>query len=111
MTSRLVPALLALTLLALAGCGGDLARPEKVWGTRGVQDGDFIRPRAIAIDRNDRLYIVDFTARVQVYDRDGKYLEHTWATPDYRDGRPSGLSIDNDGNVLVSDSHYHCFRV
>src|SRR5262249_24098404 len=32
-------------------------------------------------------------------------------TPDYRNGRPSGLSIDRDGNLLVSDSHYHCLRI
>ena len=43
-----------------------------------MQDGDFVRPRAIAIDRHDRLYIVDFTARIQVYDRDGNYLGPTW---------------------------------
>jgi DNA-binding beta-propeller fold protein YncE len=105
------PTLFALGLLALAGCVDDPARPELVWGRRGVQDGDLMRPRAIAIDARDRLYLVDFTARIQVYDRDGRYLERTWTTPDYRNGRPSGLSIDRDGNLLVSDSHYHCFRV
>src|SRR5690348_6558519 len=62
--------LLGLILLALFGCGGDASRPERVWGKRGVQNGDFVRPRAIAIDANDRLYIVDFTARIQVYDRE-----------------------------------------
>jgi DNA-binding beta-propeller fold protein YncE len=98
-------------LIVLAGCGGDPSRPEVVWGRRGVQDGDFVRPRAIAIDAHDRLYIVDFTARIQVYDTDGNYLGVTWSTPDYRNGRPSGLSIDRDGNALVSDSHYHCVRV
>src|SRR3954469_7757316 len=104
-------ALLALALLAPAGCGGDPERPQLVWGRRGVQDGDLVRPRAIAVDALDRLYIVDFTARIQVYDCDGHYLGHTWTTPDYRRGRPSGLSIDRDGNLLVSDSHYHCVRV
>jgi DNA-binding beta-propeller fold protein YncE len=83
-----------------------------VWGRRGAQDGDLIKPRAIAIDAEDRLFIVDYTARIQVYDRDGHYLDgHTWTTPDYRNGRPSGLSIDRDGNLLVSDSHYHCLRI
>ncbi len=100
----------ALGLLAFAA-GGPRAEPEVVWGKRGVQNGDLVRPRAIAIDAQDRLYVVDFTARIQVYDRDGNYLGRTWTTPDYRNGRPSGLSIDQDGNLLVSDSHYHCFRV
>ncbi|MBY0523324.1 MAG: hypothetical protein K2R98_07990 [Gemmataceae bacterium] len=98
-------------LLCLAGCAGPRAEPERVWGRRGVQDGDLVKPRAIAIDADDRLYIVDYTARIQIYDRDGKYLGPTWTTPDYRNGRPSGLSIDRDGHLLVSDSHYNCLRV
>jgi streptogramin lyase len=98
-------------LLVLAtGCGPS-AKPELVWGKRGVQPGDLVKPRAVAMDANDHLYIVDWTARIQVYDRDGKYLGPTWTTPDFRNGRPSGLSIDHDGNLLVSDSHYHCLRI
>jgi DNA-binding beta-propeller fold protein YncE len=98
-------------LVLVAGCGGPSERPELVWGRQGVSDGDFVRPRAVAIDARDRLYIVDYTARIQVFDRDGKFLGRCWRTPDYRNGRPSGLSIDRDGNLLVSDSHYHCLRV
>src|SRR5262249_15246075 len=71
----------------------------------------FVKPRAAAIDPKDRLFIVDFTARIQVFDCDGQYLGPTWTTPDYRNGRPSGLSIDRDGNLIVSDSHYHCIRI
>lgn len=96
---------------ALAGCGGPAEAPECVWGSRGVQDGEFVRPRAIAIDGQDRLYIVDFTARIQVFDRDGHFLGPCWRTPDFRNGRPSGLSIARDGNLIVSDSHYNCFRI
>ncbi|MGH7223653.1 MAG: NHL repeat-containing protein [Gemmataceae bacterium] len=109
--SRLARLPLGLFLLLVLGCGGDASRPEMLWGKRGVQNGDFVRPRAVAIDAHDHLYIVDFTARIQVYDRDGHYLGLTWTTPDYRNGRPSGLSIDRDGNLIVSDSHYHCFRI
>jgi sugar lactone lactonase YvrE len=101
----------ALALGALAGCGGSGAEPEVVWGRHGVEGGDLVKPRAVAIDAQDRLYLVDWTARIQVYDRDGNYLGRTWTTPDYRNGRPSGLSIDRDGNLLVSDSHYHCLRI
>ncbi len=98
--------------MLFAGCGGPRAEPELVWGRKGTQDGDIIKPRAIAIDKKDRVYLVDYTARIQVYDRQGNYLDgHTWTTPAYANGRPSGLSIDRDGNLLVSDSHYHCLRV
>jgi DNA-binding beta-propeller fold protein YncE len=97
-------------LLVASGCG-PRAEPEIVYGKHGVNGGEFVRPRAVAIDAKDRIYIVDFTARIQVFDGDGKYLGLSWTTPDYRNGRPSGLSIDRDGNLLVSDSHYHCLRI
>ena len=97
--------------MAVAVKPGPGAQPELVWGKRGVAAGDFVRPRAIAIDAQDRLFIVDFTARIQVFDRDGKYLKTGWTTPDYRNGRPSGLSVDFDGNLVVSDSHYHTVRI
>jgi sugar lactone lactonase YvrE len=101
----------ALLLALTAGCDQPSEHPQVVWGRRGVNPGDIVRPRAIAIDRQDRLYVVDFTARIQVYDTDGKYLGPTWTTPDFRNGRPSGLSIDRDGHLIVSDSHYGCFRI
>jgi DNA-binding beta-propeller fold protein YncE len=100
----------AYGLFALASAATS-DQPEVVWGRKGINRGDLSRPRAIAIDARDHLYIVDFTARIQVYDRDGNYLGPTWKTPDYRNGRPSGLSIARDGNLLVSDSHYHCLRI
>jgi len=102
---------LALVGLLALGCGGDAGQAERVWGRHGVIAGDVVRPRAIAIDRQDRVFVVDCTARVQVWDRDGKYVGPSWQTPDYRKGRPSGLGIDRDGNLLVCDSHYHCIRV
>ncbi|MFI5113464.1 MAG: NHL repeat-containing protein [Terriglobales bacterium] len=96
--------------LLLTGCGPS-ATPELVWGKRGVQGGDLVKPRAIAIGLGDRIYLVDWTARIQAFDRNGNYLDIQWTTPDYRNGRPSGLSVDNKGNVIVSDSHYNCVRV
>jgi sugar lactone lactonase YvrE len=103
--------LVGLLLPTFAGCFGTPSTPDLVWGRKGVQNGDLVRPRAIAIDGQDHLYVVDYTARIQVYDRDGNYLNHTWTTPDYRKGRPSGLGIDRDGNLLVCDSHYNCLRI
>jgi DNA-binding beta-propeller fold protein YncE len=106
-----LPSLLAVAALFLAGCNGVSSRPDLVWGKKGVRDGDLVRPRAAVIDRQDRLYIVDFTARIQAFDLDGHHLGITWTTPDYRKGRPSGLALDRDGRLIVSDSHYHCFRI
>jgi sugar lactone lactonase YvrE len=66
------------------------------------------KPRAIAIDQRDELYIVDVTPRIQVFDGDGNFLRG-WQTPAFANGKPSGLAFDNAGNLLVSDTHY--FRV
>jgi len=109
-----------LILLFILGLGAfglvayqriDSADPELVWGRKGVLPGDFSRPRAIAIDPLGRLFIVDFTARIQSYNRDGEYLGVSFTPPDFRNGRPSGLGIDRDGNLIVADSHYHTVRI
>ena len=60
----------------------------------------------MAIDREDRLYIVDMTARIQVFDLQGNYLRG-WKTPISKNGRPSGLTIDSGGRLLVADTHYY----
>jgi len=111
---RQIPKVLLWIALAplVAGCGpwgsSPSGRLEKVWGRQGISDGRFQKPRASVIDAQDRLYIVDMTARIQVFDTDGNFLR-SWRTPVHTNGRPSGLSIANDGNILVADTHY--FRV
>jgi DNA-binding beta-propeller fold protein YncE len=64
-----------------------------------------LRPRAIAIDAHDLLYIADFTGRIQVFDRDGAF-QRGWSTPTIINGRPAGIAVGRDGNILVADSHY-----
>jgi DNA-binding beta-propeller fold protein YncE len=83
-------------------------RLEKVWGVAGTLPGQFFRPRAVAIDKDDLLYIVDMTPQIQVFTGDGQFIRG-WQTPHFEHGRPSGLACDNDGNLLVCDTHY--FRV
>jgi DNA-binding beta-propeller fold protein YncE len=112
MAQRTRDSLVVLVIcLSAAGCGGARGAPERVWGERGVRGGDLVKPRAIAIDEDDRLYLVDWTARIQAFNTDGKYLGKTWTPPDFRNGRPSGLSIHPDGNLIVSDSHYSWVRI
>jgi len=60
----------------------------------------------MAIDRYDHLYIVDMTARIQVFDSDGNFLR-AWQTPVHDNGRPTGMSIDREGNLAVADTHYN----
>lgn len=103
--STLVPFLvLAKHQLANLGSG----RLEAVWGEHGVRDGQFHRPRAAAIDRHEQLYIVDKSARIQVFDPEGRFLRG-WRTPAWEHGKPTGLSIHPDGSLMVADTHY--FRI
>jgi len=104
-------ALACFALALLPGCLQDAHRSslgqfEEIWGTRGISDGRFQKPRAMAVDREDRIYVVDMTARIQVFDRHGGFLRG-WSTPDHEFGKPTGISIGIDGRVLVADTHYY----
>src|SRR5581483_4428487 len=94
----------------LTGCigtrGPQSGRLEKVWGLAGSTPGRLFRPRAVAIDKDDLLYIVDMTPQIQVFTGDGVFVRG-WQTPQFDRGRPSGLAFDNAGNLLVCDTHYY----
>jgi DNA-binding beta-propeller fold protein YncE len=93
-------------LFALAGCGNNPEVPDLVWGKRGLQPGDFIRPRALTTNGGDELYTVDFAGRIQVFTLEGKLLRH-WKTPKIDNGRPAGMAWSKKRNaLLVADSHY-----
>lgn len=103
-------AALAAAATPLVGCGpyaGGASRADKVWGERGITPGKLQKPRAMCIDGQDRLYLVDVTARIQVFDLDGKLLRG-WRTPKSKNGRPTGMSIIDD-KLYVADTHY--FRI
>jgi hypothetical protein len=107
---RAISAVIAVSLLS--GCDekrGDTSRIgllEKVWGRQGISDGRLQRPRAITIDDADNLFIVDMTARIQVFTPEGQFVRG-WSTPDHEHGRPTGLGMDRRGNILVADTHYY----
>jgi sugar lactone lactonase YvrE len=100
---------LTTTALASPGCwrsvplGSGLV--ESTWGARGDRKGLFQKPRAVTIDSRDRLYIVDMSGRVQVFDRDGEFLR-SWHTPTIENGKPSGMEMSSDDLVMVADTHY-----
>ncbi|MEM9644950.1 MAG: 6-bladed beta-propeller [Planctomycetota bacterium] len=86
--------------------------PDLIWGRHGTSDGRFVKPRAIAIDRSDQLYICDTTGRIQVFDTDGNF-QRVWVMPETANGRPTGMQLrPADKHVdrellLVADTHYY----
>lgn len=109
--SILILASVSLLISLQAGCTNSTPEPTDnvvTWGKRGLGDGQFITPRAMTIDDQDRIYVVDKTSRIQVFDRDGKFFR-SWRTPQCYQGKPCGLTISQDGLLMVCDTHY--FRV
>jgi len=86
----------------LDGLGGDA---QTVWSRHGISAGRFSTPRAMAISDSGEIFVVDKTARIQVFSDEGEYLRG-WRTPEFKKGKPTGLSFDLDGNLLVADTHY-----
>lgn len=108
-TRRLLAVAVVCVLACAAGCEDDpldAGRLEHIWGRRGISAGRLQKPRCMDLDAQDRLYIVDMTARIQVFTAEGEYLRG-WQTPDHRLGRPSGITVTADGQVLVADTHYN----
>ena len=71
----------------------------KAWGKKGVGPGEFETPHAFAMDSRGRLFVGDRgNSRIQIFDQDGTFLEE-WK----QFGRPSGLFIDGNDTLYVTD--------
>ena len=81
---------LIVVCLLLAGCLVSGPLPTSSGAARALVMATWRLPRAAVIDTEGRLWVVDFTARVQAFSLDGEYQGITFTTPDYRKGRPSG---------------------
>ncbi len=109
---KFLPALLALTLV---GCSpGDSNRAvlaskifsqSQVIGGRGTGVGEFNKPRSVAVDGKDNLYVVDMTGRVQKFSPEGVYLSG-WQMPETAKGKPKGMCHDHAGNIILVEPHY-----
>jgi ABC-type Fe3+ transport system permease subunit/DNA-binding beta-propeller fold protein YncE len=105
----------ATALLLITGCApssehalhirSKLFTGVEVIGTRGTGAGQFNKPRALAVDRDDNLYVVDLTGRIQKFSPQGQYLL-SWQMPETDIGKPKGMIKDCDGNVIVIEPHY-----
>lgn len=79
-------------------------------GSHGREPGQMIGPTALALDREENLYMADdFLQRITVYDREGDVVT-TWGEVGRGDGEfngPSGLMFDRDDNMLLVDHRNH----
>lgn len=85
-------------------------KPPQIWGTRGTAPGKFLEPRAIAIAPNNLAYIVDSSGRIQKWTTDGKFIRG-WLAPSIDKGRPEGVALLKNGDVVITDTHYSKVRV
>ncbi len=102
-------AALAAAGLTVGGCrkpGITDRRPELVFGERGLGPGQFVYPRAMALAPDGCIFVVDKTARIQRFNSRGEF-ETSWQMPDWEAGKPTGITVDAAGRVLVADTHYY----
>ncbi len=116
---RAVPAMLLGLLgctLALGGCspgtgpaqvelGSRIFRAVKIIGSRGTMSGQFNKPRSVAVDQQDNLYVVDITGRVQKFSPEGLFLT-SWQMPQTDLGKAKGMALDKDGQIIILEPHY-----
>ncbi|MEC9332344.1 MAG: 6-bladed beta-propeller [Verrucomicrobiota bacterium] len=77
----------------------------KILGSLGTAPGQFIKPRSIAVDLEDNVYVCDMTGRIQKFDQEGNYVLQ-WQMPQIERGRPKGMTLDHEGNIVVLEPHY-----
>jgi streptogramin lyase len=72
----------------------------KTWGRKGTGPGDFDIPHALAFDSQGRLFVGDRgNSRIQIFNQEGTFLAE-WR----QFGRPSGIFIDRNDIIYVTDS-------
>ena len=96
----LLSALLVLTVSAAATCNFLLK-----WGTTGTGSGQFVTPRAIAVDSTGNVYVPDSFTRVQKFDSVGNFILQFGLSGDVDGGfvSPNKVATDSAGNVYATD--------
>ncbi len=74
-------------------------------GSRGTGLGQFTKPRSLALDRDDNVFVADMTGRIQKFSPAGELLT-SWRMPQTDLGKPKGMCRDGAGNIVVIEPHY-----
>jgi len=101
--------ILLLAAVLVAGCDdGRNGAPKVVsaFGKTGAGPGEFLYPRAIDLDGDGSVLVVDKTGRIQHLTAKGECLA-VIQMPLVDAGKPTGISVHKDGRLFVADTHYH----
>jgi DNA-binding beta-propeller fold protein YncE len=83
-------------------------------GSRGSGPGEFNLPRDLAVGKDGQMFVVDGgNFRVQVFDRDGKFVR-TFGAAGKQVGnfaRPKEIATDRSGNVYIVDTAFGNFQI
>ena len=85
----------------------------KKWGSSGIGDGQFERPRGIAIDSSGNVYVADSNNnRIQKFDSNGKFITK-WGSEGTGDGQFYGLrgiAIDSQAMCMQETGKMTIFK-
>lgn len=76
------------------------------FGSDGNEPGQFTAPSAIAVDRQSRVYVTDFTG-IQVFDANGRYLD-VFDVPD--NGVVFGLIVADDNHLYAVSNNSMVYK-
>ncbi len=80
------------------------------FGSVGTGDGQFTWPTAIALDRDENVYVADeWLNRISIFDSDGNYLGK-WGASGAGKGQingPSGIVFDEDDTLYITEELNH----
>jgi len=77
----------------------------EIIGSRGTGLGQFNKPRSLTLDKDDNLFVVDMTGRVQKFSSNGIFVM-SWQMPQTDLGKPKGMCRDIAGDIVVVEPHY-----
>ena len=77
------------------------------FGTGGTEDGKFVWPTSIVLDKEENVYVSDEDLqRISIFSKDGEFLSK-WGEAgdgDSQLNRPSGMAFDSQDNLFIVDS-------
>ncbi len=79
------------------------------WGERGDGDGQFSAPKAVALDAEGNVYVLDIgNDCIHKFTQDGLYLSRIVGSGEGTFNIPRDIAVDGAGNLYVTDTYNDC---